>query len=57
VVLWFNDVTVPVRAKFLNYITNRNFNVDPDDLKNDSSLDPTSAGDLGAEGMVLSRER
>jgi len=51
------DVTVPVRAKFLNYISNRNFNVDPDDLKDDSSLDPTSAGDLGAEGMVFIPEK
>ena len=47
------DVTVPAKSKFLKYITNRNFEVNPDDLKEDDNLDPTSAGDLGPEGMLF----
>ena len=45
------DITDPAQASFVQYSSNRDFTVDPEDIES-GSLSADAAGDLGPEGML-----
>ena len=46
------DITDPAQASFVQYTSNRDFTVDPEEIEDNDALDSGAAGDLGPEGML-----
>lgn len=47
------DVTAPEAPSFVQYLNNRNFDVDPTADVAEGAADPADAGDLGPEGVTF----